>query len=317
MNRVSVIVPTYGRAAWCEQAVRSALAQEGVDVEVVVALDGEQEETRRRVEALGDSRVRVVAHAHAGHGATRNLGLGAATADLVAFLDDDDALLPGALAARAGALARHPDAVLVYGLPVATDAAGREEPGGRARAARGAETCEARLEAFLRGRPTPFASAVLARRAAVDRAGRFDADLPVGEDWAFSLRLAAEGPFVFLPTATVLYRRHAGQTRADPGAQEAGIERFAARYFDNPRTPEAARRRRDGLLGLHYNWIARNYRRSGDLASYRRCFRRAVSLRPSLLWNPRRALRYLAATVRVGSTGRDLSSGRAARGGDA
>ena len=311
--RVSVIVPTYGRPEWCEQAVRSALAQDGVDVEVVVALDGDQPDTRRRIEALADARVRLVAHAHSGHAATRNLGLSHATADLVAFLDDDDVLLPGGLAARADALSRHPDAVLAYGLPVAMGADGVEDPGSRSQAARGRETCKRRLDVFLRGVPTPFSSTVLARREVVERAGRFDAGLTVGEDWAFFLRMAALGAFVFVPKPTVLYRRHEGQTRADPAAQEAGIEAFAARYFDDLATPEEARRRRSSLLGLHYNWIARNYRRAGDLPSYRRCFRRAVRLRPSLLWNPRRALRYLGAALRIGSTGRDLEAGRVAR----
>src|SRR5262245_4498523 len=46
-RRVSVVIPTRGRAAWCLEAVESARTQEGADVEVVVAMDGEQTDLRR------------------------------------------------------------------------------------------------------------------------------------------------------------------------------------------------------------------------------------------------------------------------------
>src|SRR5207248_1457407 len=88
----------------------------------------------------------VASPAPRGRSAARNLGLRAASSKLVALLDDDDRLLPGALAARVAALSRHPQAVLVYGRAAAMDAAGKEAEGGRRAAARGAE--EAALPAW-------------------------------------------------------------------------------------------------------------------------------------------------------------------------
>lgn len=299
--RVSVIVPTYQRPAWCEEAVKSVLGQEGVDLEVIVVLDGEQSETAQTLAALSDARVRVIPAPHGGQSAAQNRGLAAAEGEFVAFLDDDDALLPGGIAARVAALDRHAEAVAVFGLPAVMDSEGREIRGSRDAASRGRETCRPRLTEILRGKSV-FPSTALVRRPAAEKAGGFDADLWTGQDWAFFLRLAAVGPFVFLPGATALRRRHAGQFRANSGEQEAGIERWAARYFDDPKTPAEAKRYRTSLLGLHYNWIARNYRRAGDLVSYRRCFHRAVRLRPSLLLHPRRLLRYLGSMIRAGSS---------------
>ena len=291
--RVSVVVPTRGRPAWCLEAVESALAQDGVEVEVVVSLDGDDPGLAASLAARSDARVRVVVHPAAGRSAARNRGLRAARHPLVALLDDDDRLLPGALRARADALARHPQAVLVFGRAVATDAEGRETPSARRAASRGRETCEDFHREQWLGRSL-HPSTVTMRREVVERLGGFDEDLPTGEDWVFFLRAADVGPFAFLPVPTVLYRRHPGQVRGDPAMQEAALPRWTARYFDDPRTPPAADRHRRRLEGRHLNWIARNHRRRGDAASARRCFTDAVARDPSLLLHPRRLVRWLS-----------------------
>ncbi len=293
LRRVSVVVPTRDRPAWCEEAVRSALAQERVEVEVLVALDGEQPETRRRLEALADRRVRLLPGPARGRSASRNRALAEATSSLVAFLDDDDRLLPGACLARIEALERHPEAVLVFGRPGTMDADGREVEGSLRAAGRGREACRDRLVEQWKGRSF-LPSTVLVRKSALLRAGPFDEDLPTGEDWVFFLRLAAVGPFVFLPRPTALYRRHAGQVRSDPAQQEAALPLWTARYFDDPATPPRAARYRRRLVGTHLNWISRNHRRVGDLAAWRRTLRAAVAANPGLLLHPKRLARWLS-----------------------
>jgi glycosyltransferase involved in cell wall biosynthesis len=295
-RRVSVLIPTRGRPAWCVEAVESALAQTAVEVEVVVALDGPQPDLAATLASKKDARLVVVSQPPAGRCATRNLALRTATASLIAFLDDDDRLLPDGLSARVAALDRHAPAVVVHGPAVAMDVAGNEVPGARRAAARGQETCGDGLAPQLCG-SSPIPSTVLLRREVVDRIGGFDEDLTTGEDWVFFLRAAAVGPFVYLPEPTVLYRRHPGQVRGTPAMQETALPRWTSRYFDDPMTPERARAARDRVVAFHLNWIARNYRLAGDQVGFRRCFEAAVRLSPRLLLHPRRLARFLGLHV--------------------
>jgi glycosyltransferase involved in cell wall biosynthesis len=93
-SSLSVVVPTYNRARALERTVRSVLAQEDVTVEVVVSDDGSTDDTAAVVAAIEDERVRYVSQQNAGGCAARNAGARAATHPVLAFLDDDDEVLP-------------------------------------------------------------------------------------------------------------------------------------------------------------------------------------------------------------------------------
>lgn len=105
MPDVTVVIPTTGRADVAE-AVRSARAQRGVSVHVVVVCDlAEVPATVRELHGEVDE---VVCTGGGRRGSyARNLGVAhAAAGSHVAFLDDDDAWLPGKLAAQLPVLER-------------------------------------------------------------------------------------------------------------------------------------------------------------------------------------------------------------------
>lgn len=91
---ISVVIPTYNRREKVVRAVRSALAQEGVSVEVIIVDDGSTDGTFDALNREFGDRVMVLRQVNAGVSAARNRGIDAASAEWVAFLDSDDEWLP-------------------------------------------------------------------------------------------------------------------------------------------------------------------------------------------------------------------------------
>jgi glycosyltransferase involved in cell wall biosynthesis len=98
---VSVVIPTRQRGELLQRAVGSALAQSHQDIEVIVVVDGPDDESGPALERFADPRVRVVQHDdRKGAPAARNTGAAAANGEWVALLDDDDEWLPDKLATQ-------------------------------------------------------------------------------------------------------------------------------------------------------------------------------------------------------------------------
>lgn len=102
--RVDMIVPVFNARGYVERAVRSALAAGAA--RVILVDDGSTDGSGDICDALAaqDGRILVRHQENRGAAAARNAGLALAEAELVAFLDADDRLLPGSLAALAARL---------------------------------------------------------------------------------------------------------------------------------------------------------------------------------------------------------------------
>lgn len=100
---ITVGIPTFNRASLLPRAIDSALA-ESLCSELIVLDDGSCDDTVNVVRRYG-ARVRYVLHAkNRGLNAARNSILKAAHNSWVFFLDDDDTIIPGALAAMYAAV---------------------------------------------------------------------------------------------------------------------------------------------------------------------------------------------------------------------
>jgi CDP-glycerol glycerophosphotransferase len=113
---ISVILPVYGVEAYLEACLDSILAGTA-DIEVIAVDDASPDGCGPLLDARAkeDPRLRVIHLAqNAGPGHARNVGLAEATGEYVWFVDADDQLADGALAAVAGRLGRdHPDVLLI------------------------------------------------------------------------------------------------------------------------------------------------------------------------------------------------------------
>ena len=114
--RVAVIIPYYGGRRHIGDAVRSALAQTYPALEVIVVDDASPDGGEAAVREVGDPRVRYIRHeVNRGANAARNTGIRATSAELIAFLDQDDWFHPDKVAAHAAVLEQDGAAGATYG----------------------------------------------------------------------------------------------------------------------------------------------------------------------------------------------------------
>ncbi len=118
LPRISVVMPVYNpRVEWLAAAVSSVRAQLYPGWELCIADDCSTDvKVRDYLRTLaGDERIRVHFRKTNGNiSAATNDAASLATRDMLVFLDQDDLLAPDCLAEIALAVARHPDADIVY-----------------------------------------------------------------------------------------------------------------------------------------------------------------------------------------------------------
>ena len=92
---ISVVIPTINRPQFVTAAVDSALRQSLREIEVIVVVDGPDEETLRALRPIKDPRLRVLPlRENVGLGGARHAGVDDAQGRWIALLDDDDEWLP-------------------------------------------------------------------------------------------------------------------------------------------------------------------------------------------------------------------------------
>ncbi len=93
---LSVIVPAYNIAPWLPKCLDSILAQEGVNLEVVVVNDGSSDNTAAVLDAYAAShpQVKAIHKENGGVTSARLRGVAEAKGDWIGFIDGDDEIEP-------------------------------------------------------------------------------------------------------------------------------------------------------------------------------------------------------------------------------
>ncbi len=208
MPTVSVVIPTYNRTALLREAVDSVFAQTYGDWELLIADDGSGEETRGYLASLDDPRVAVIQNPNGGGGpgAMRNLGIGRARGEWIAFLDSDDLWLPDKLAMQVSRLQLHPACDWSCTAFDFIDASRARVPqrAGVAYDARGGWI----LERLLTFDAAASIQTLMVRRSLLMELGGFDEQFSSRADYELELRLATRSAICALPEALTLIRQH-------------------------------------------------------------------------------------------------------------
>ncbi len=220
---VSVIVPSFNHARYIGECIDSVLAQDYAPIEIIVVDDGSSDGSVDILKAYGE-RITLLQQRGGRQARARNLALGVARGELVAFLDSDDRYLPGRIRCAVEAFRDDPAAGLVWA-------------DYRLVGADGALTSEARWtprardfrRELIAGNPICNAT-VTVRRTALDEIGGFDERMPRACDAAAWYQIAARGHrFVHLDRLVLDYRIHGtnDSTRFAPMTHERDLALMA------------------------------------------------------------------------------------------
>ena len=201
---VSVVIPTRDRASYLHVALASLAARSGTEtLEVIVVDDASRDSTAAVCRRWGVRHLRRTDQI--GLNAARNLGVRAAHAPLVAFLDDDVLVPPAWLGALARGAAEHPGAE-AFGGPIRARLEGRP-PRSCGREKPPVTTLD--LGPADREAEMVWGANMALRTGAFARIGPFDESIHGHgdeEDWLLRLR-AAGGRIEYLAAAEVEHRR--------------------------------------------------------------------------------------------------------------
>ena len=210
---VSLCIPTYNDASFIGDALRSALVQRLIGIEIIVVDNASDDGTENIVKSIsaGDARVRYVRH-EKNIGMARNFSacIALAKGDLVQILCADDVLEQDCTSALADALEKHPESVLAACGRVIADHALMPTRTLRARRKFKVVPGPALLrECFVHANRIGEPTAVMFRRTAAARG--FNPDYAQAVDLEMWMHLLTQGTGVLLPEALCRIRQHAHQ----------------------------------------------------------------------------------------------------------
>lgn len=224
---VSILVPTYNGERFLRSALRSALEQSHLNIEVIVGDDGSTDRTAEilAAAAASDDRIHLIRH-------DRNVGpydnlmglLEAARGEYVKFLLHDDVLATDCVRELVRGMQASPEATLAFSHRSLINEEGRPVPGQPAATLRdraglidGRELGDAVLESCANyiGEFTTM----LWRRSDLDLSELWEVDgrrLDVITDVKVALMLLARGPAFYTPRTLSRFRVHATQNGRMP-----------------------------------------------------------------------------------------------------
>ena len=217
---LSVIIPTYNRAGFVRDCLKS-LEYSGVpDLEVIVVDDGSTDDIKHVI-VESPLKPRYIRQKNSGPAAARNNGFQLSRGRYVAFLDCDDEWLPNVPAQAVRFLDQYPEVEVLFadakmgnrddgfvswievaGLEVFPDLPHRQvEPGFRILE-------QAPFFGWMVERNAVFLGSTILRRQSFEEVGFFDTQLCGAADWNLWLRMAAMRTFAYWNQPFAIYTKH-------------------------------------------------------------------------------------------------------------
>jgi hypothetical protein len=253
---VSVIIPTFNRRAYVQEAIDSVLAQTYTGYEIIVIDDGSTDGTGEALRERYGDKIVYEWQENQGESVARNRGIALAQGEYIAFLDSDDLWLPEKLEKQVAYLGEHPEVGAVFAESWVIDAAGQKL--GDDKASNGITAEDLSLQGLCYDDALLLPSSAVFRQTALQRAGGFDTEIHHGEDYEFFARVRMVCLFSHLAEPLACHRRHGlNQSIHSAERNESQLQTHlltASRVF---------RHWQDAPVGLRDRIVAWNYARFG------------------------------------------------------
>lgn len=206
---VTVITPTYNRAQFLEETIRSVLNQDYKNVEYVVLDDGSTDDTLKIIKKFKDKIV-WESHKNIGEIKTVNKAFSLAKGEILGVVNSDDPLLPGAISEIVKFMNKNPKIIVVYPDWLKIDKNGKE--------IERVTTSEYNYEYMLKFHDNVAGPGTFFRKVILDKLKGRDLQFRYVSDYDFWLRAGLIGQFARLPKTLATSRVHPDQaTLKDKG----------------------------------------------------------------------------------------------------
>jgi glycosyltransferase involved in cell wall biosynthesis len=272
---VSIVTPSFNQARYLEQALRSVLDQGYPNLEYIVIDGGSSDGSLPLLQRYAGRLARFVSEPDRGQAEAINKGLALARGDIVAWLNSDDAYLPGAIEHAVATLESDPSLGMVYADGLMVDSELRLLDRHRYPQLDVLDLLS--FEVLLQ--PTVFL-----RRPVLEQAGPLNPDYQLILDHELWVRIAARFPIRHVPGFWAVERTH---PEAKTIARAAGFvdeaERMLAAAGDDPLlAPVLARHARRIRSGLDVFAARRLIDAGDDRLALRRLARAALRHPPTV-----------------------------------
>jgi glycosyltransferase involved in cell wall biosynthesis len=240
---VSIITPAYNRASYLEETIESVLNQDYPRIEYIVLDDGSTDNTR---EVLEKYTGRIIWETHPNMGETRtvNKGWSMSHGDIVAVVNSDDPILPGAVSEAVTFMQAHPDILVAY---PDWNMIGPDSKFLEHYQTRGYDY----LYMLRRHHCTPGPGAFI-RHKAFEMTGMRSPEFRYVADFEYWLRLGLYGKFAHIPKTLATWRMHPNAaTLSQQGVAMANEHvRLVNQFYSRPDLPPEVRK----VRGEAYSW---------------------------------------------------------------
>lgn len=227
---ISVIIPTYNRAALLNRTINSVLNQTFQDFELIL-VDGSTDNTKELVNDFikQDSRIKYIGQENSGGPAKPiNIGINNSNGVYITILNSDDEILPEKFEKQVAKFDNAPLNVGVIYCGFQYIPVNKKHPLKIIiPKLRGNLFTELLKNSFI-GSVTP-----LIKSECFKKSGFFDVSLPSGEDWDMWIRIAKNYEFDYVPETLAIYHIHGKQISANFDDTIEGFKKILEKYIND------------------------------------------------------------------------------------